>query len=231
MTTTVQQATAATNADWFHDNDNYVASQSKLEVYQHIRKIVQRELRGVRNLLDVGNGGFFNYDTATVGHATAVDLFLADGAGPTPNSTFRKGSFLDLPFPDGGFDCVLQQNVLHHVTGKTVAENHANMRRCIAEMHRVVEPGGKAVMIESTVGAWFHLLECAVYRPALWLKRGGHPVTFQFTPRHIIRAATACGFEVEEFTYVPLGAFVLQFGHTWPSCLTPVKPIKLVLRK
>jgi hypothetical protein len=105
------------------------------------------------------------------------------------------------------------------------------MKRCVAEMYRVLRPGGKAVVIESTVGAWFHLIECALYAPALWVKRGGHPVTFQFTARHVIRAATECGFEVEEFTFIPRGAFVLQFGRTWPAALTPVRPIKLVLRK
>src|SRR4051794_6638593 len=96
----IQQATVTSNCDWFHDNDHYIASQSKLEHYQLVRKIVQQEVRGIGDLLDVGNGGFFNYDTALVGHATAVDLFLTDGPGPTPNSSFRKGSFLDLPFPE-----------------------------------------------------------------------------------------------------------------------------------
>ena len=65
---------------------------------------------------------------------------------------FVTGNAEDLPFPDNTFDCVLQQNVLHHVTGRSPRENHANMRRCVAEMYRVLEPGGKAVVIESTVG-------------------------------------------------------------------------------
>ena len=56
-------------------------------------------------------------------------------------------------------------------------------------------------------------------------------MTFQFTPQHITKAATDCGFEVEELTFIPRGSFVLQFGHPWPSCLTPVRPIKLALRK
>ena len=56
--------------------------------------------------------------------------------GPTPNSAFRRGSFLDLPFPDASFDCVLQQNVFHHVTGASVAQNHANLRRCVLAWRR-----------------------------------------------------------------------------------------------
>jgi len=227
----VQQTTVATNIEWFNENDHYMENQAGLECYQHIKRIVEREVRGVKNLLDVGNGGFFNYDTGLAEHVTAVDLFLKDGPGPTPNSTFREGSFLNLPFPDEMFDCVLEQNVFHHVTGHSVAENHSKLRRCMTEMYRCLEPEGKAVIIESTVGPLFYLFETLAFRPALFFKRGGHPVTFQFTPKQIIRCALGCGLEVEEFTYIPRGAFLLQMGYKWPSVLTPARPIKLVLKR
>jgi SAM-dependent methyltransferase len=225
------QATIDTNSKWFNDNDHYIASQTRLACYRHIQKIVEREVRGAGDVLDVGNGGFFNYDTALTDRVTAVDLFLDDGPGPTPNSTFRRGSFVDLPFPNASFDCVLQQNVFHHVTGRSVAQNFSNLRRCMAEMFRVLRPGGKAVVIESTVGFLFGLVERLLYRTALFLKRGGHPVTYQYTPRQLIRAGEACGFRFEEFTYVPRGLFLLQLGYRWPSCLTPARPVKLIFRR
>jgi SAM-dependent methyltransferase len=225
------QTTVETNATWFHENDAYMETQARLECYQHIQRSVEREVRGVDQLLDVGNGGFFNYDTRLVGHVTAVDLFLKDGPGPQANTTFRSGSFLDLPFADESFDCVLQQNVLHHVTGRTAAENHANMERCLREMYRCLRPGGKAVIVESTVGPLFYVFETLVYRPLLAVKRGGHPVTFQFTPRHILDVGLRCGFQLEELCYVPRGRWLLQYGVKWPSLLTPAKPIKLILRR
>jgi SAM-dependent methyltransferase len=225
------QATIATNAAWFKDNDHYAEAQTRLECYRHIQRVVEREVRGSEHVLDIGNGGFFNYNTAIVGHVTAVDLFLEDGAGPTPNSTFRHGSFLELPFPEKSFDCVLQQNVLHHVTGRTVRENFANMRQCVAEMCRVLRPGGKAVIVESTVGPLFNLFEKLVYRPFLWIKRGGHPVTFQYTARQLLFAARDAGLELEEFSWIPRGAFLLQFGYLWPSILTPAAPVKLIFRR
>ena len=227
----MSQATIAANEAWFQDNDQYVEAQSQLECYRNIRSVVQRELRGVRRLLDVGNGGFFNYDASTVGHITAVDLFLKDGEGPLPNVHRRQGSLLDLPLDGPEFDCVLVQNVLHHVTGQTAAENHRNLERCLAEMARCVAPGGKVVVIESTVNAAFHALECLVFAPALWLKRGGHPVTFQFVPRHLVEAAEKAGLRVDELTYIPRGPYLLQFGYVWPSVLTPARPVKLVLVK
>jgi SAM-dependent methyltransferase len=226
-----QQATVAQNVGWFCDNHHYAERLAKLESSQHTRRMVEREVNGVRRLLDVGNSGFFNYATNCVESITAVDLFLQDGPGPCPNISFRGGSLLDLPFQQESFDCVLGQYVLHHVTGRSVRENHANLDRCLAEMFRVLSPGGKAVIMESVVGPLFYGFECLAFRPALWLKRGGHPVTFQFTPRHIIDAALACGFQLLEWSYVPRGKFLLQFGYVWPSVLTPARPIKLILGK
>jgi SAM-dependent methyltransferase len=225
------QTTVSSNIQWFNENDHYMETQSKLACYQYIQKIVEREIRGEGDVLDVGNGGFFNYDTTLARHVTAVDLFVQDGPGPRPNCTFRNGSFLDLPFTDTSFDCVVEQNVLHHVTGRTIAENHQNLNQCISEMHRCLRPGGKALIIESTVGPLFYCFEWLAYRPAAFVKRGGHPVTFQFTPTQIMRAAQKAGFDIEEFTYVPRGTFLLQMGYRWPSFLTPAKPIKLVLRR
>jgi SAM-dependent methyltransferase len=228
---TVEQTTVDTNCAWFKENDHYMETQARLECYQHIQRSVQRELRGAGEVLDIGNGGFFNYDTAIAGHVTAVDLFLRDGPGPTPNSTFRAGSFTDLPFPDAGFDCVLQQNVFHHVVGRTVGDNFANMHRCMAEMYRCLRPGGKAVIVESTVNYAFYLFECLAFGPFQWLKRGGHPVTFQYTARQLLRCGLDCGFRLEEMAFVPRGLLLLQFGYRWPSALTPAAPVKLVFVK
>jgi SAM-dependent methyltransferase len=226
-----RQATAETNAAWFDDNDLYISNQSKLEHYRNCRRCVEREIKGVANLLDVGNGGFFNYDTSLVGHATAVDLFLKDGPGPLPNTSFKAGSLLDLPFADGSFDGILLQNVFHHVTGRTVAENYRNLRRCLRELHRCVHRDGKVIVIESTVPLWFNWFERLAYGPALKIKRGGHPVTFQYTPEELLREAGEAGFAVQEYVTIPKGAWLLQFGRKWPAWLTPVRVVKLVLGK
>ena len=53
----LQQTTVSTNIDWFKDNDQYMENQARLECYQNIQLVVEHELRGVGELLDVGNGG------------------------------------------------------------------------------------------------------------------------------------------------------------------------------
>ncbi len=220
------------NIGWFQGNDEYARSQEKLPLYQYIRLMVSRELAGQIEVLDIGNGGFFNYDTGLAQHVTAVDLFLKDGPGPTRNSTFKHGSLLALPFPDGTFDCILMQNVLHHVTGQTVKDNLQNLARGIDEIARCVKKGGKVVIIESTVGEWFYPLERLLYQPLLAIKKSGPPVTFQYTPHQIIGEIHRAGLKILEYADVPArGTTMLQFGVRWPSLLTPARPIKLVLTR
>jgi SAM-dependent methyltransferase len=225
------QASFESNSDWFRDNQRYIELQARLACYRNIRRSVEREVVGIGRLLDIGNGGFFNYDTRLAASVTAVDLFLDDGPGPIPNTTFRRGSLLALPFEDGSFDGAVAQNVLHHVTGRTVAGNYANLARCVSEIFRCLRPGGKAVLIESTVNRLFNALERRIFTFVHSRTIGGHPMTFQFTPGQIVHASDRCGFTVERIAYIPRGAFVLQFGYRWPSVLTPARPIELVLRR
>ncbi len=230
--TNYKQTKAEKNIEWFRDNDAYIEAQANLEFYQHIELMIRREIHGENEVLDIGNGGFFNYDTQLANHVTAVDLFLEDGPGPTPNSTFKQGSILDIPFPNESFDCIILQNVLHHVTGECVKENHRNLSRNLAELYRCVRRGGKVVIIESTVGDWFYAIEKVLFRPLLALKKGGHPVTFQFTPKQIISETLEKGFELIEYADVPSrGLYFLQAGYKWPTLLSPARVIKLVLIK
>jgi ubiquinone/menaquinone biosynthesis C-methylase UbiE len=230
--TDFEQTEIKENIDWFQNNDNYITAQANLEYYRHIERMIRREIRGEKMVLDVGNGGFFNYDTQLAGHVTAVDLFLKDGPGHTPNSTLKQGSILAIPFPTESFDCIILQNVLHHVTGRSVRENHKNLSGSLAEMYRCVKKGGKVVLIESTVGKWFYTIERVLFKPILAIKKGGHPVTFQYTPGHIIDEALTQGFEMIDYADVPArGLYFLQAGYKWPTLLSPARAIKLVLTK
>jgi SAM-dependent methyltransferase len=55
----------------------------------------------------------------------------------------HRGSALDLPFADHSFDVVWMQNV---------GMNIADKRKLYAEIHRVLEPGGRYAFQEMTAG-------------------------------------------------------------------------------
>lgn len=56
-----------------------------------------------------------------------------------PNVETRKGSVVDLPFPDGRFDLVVSRYSAHH---------WADLQKALGEARRVLAPGGQALFID-----------------------------------------------------------------------------------
>ena len=119
-----------------------------LDFYPYLRGYVDSEdLRGKR-VLEIG-----------LGYGTLGQLLASKGCeyhgvdiAPEPVALMRRrlrtldgaaqriqqASALDLPFPDEAFDYAYTIGCLHH-TG--------NLERSVSEVHRVVEPGGRAVVM------------------------------------------------------------------------------------
>lgn len=69
----------------------------------------------------------------------------AKAAGLDAVCRFVQGSALDLPFPDDSFDAATIAFGLRNVTDR---------ERCLREMHRVVRPGGRVLVLEFSHPVW-----------------------------------------------------------------------------
>jgi hypothetical protein len=68
---------AAANAAYFLEHWHaYHDAVASIDTYRTLHDFISREVQGVNDLLDVGNGEIFDYDTSGVGSITAVDLFF-----------------------------------------------------------------------------------------------------------------------------------------------------------
>jgi SAM-dependent methyltransferase len=237
MSSTAKQSEygRAKNRTFFRDRiEDYRNSVDTLDTYQNIRAAINVKLQGMGRLLDVGNGGTFDYDITLARELVAVDLFLEDlpvGALP-PKVQAKNGSALELPFPAESFDGVLMVMLIHHLIGDSVAETALNAKRAIAEGLRVLSPGGKLIIVESCVPAWFYRFERIVFAPATKLigMLLAHPATLQFTAATIAGLIEECGADAEPMP-IPLGRWLLQYGFRYPSALTPVTPYLFLARK
>lgn len=115
-----------------------------------VARLAERwRLDEVTDALDVGCGdGFWGQTLAPTlsagARVTGVDLHAAFDGVSTARAQggpwrFEQGAAEALPFPDGRFDLVTGRAVLLHLPDPTVA---------VAEMVRVLRPGGRIALVE-----------------------------------------------------------------------------------
>ena len=72
-------ASIARNIAFFREHhEAYRQNIQALDTYASIRTAINDALRGVQRLLDIGNGGVFDYDTTIVPSIMALDLFFEE---------------------------------------------------------------------------------------------------------------------------------------------------------
>ncbi|HEY8164382.1 MAG TPA: hypothetical protein VIF83_02410 [Gemmatimonadaceae bacterium] len=98
------------NIQWFRENERYADSQASLAHYSHIALIVNREIQNAGEMLYFGDGGFFDYDTTRVDHATALDSFPNEGGRSVSKHNLAKRVDSHMAFETGRFDFILPQN-------------------------------------------------------------------------------------------------------------------------
>ncbi len=225
------------NASFFLDEiEGYGERVGNLDTYQYIRDSINEAIAGSESLVDIGNGGVFDYDTTLVKQILAVDLFLEslpESYIRPVNVTFANGDALNLGASTASRDAVLIVMVLHHLIGRTVEESLKNIEQCIREAWRVLSPGGRLVIVESCVPRWFYQFECAIFplATAVINRVSAHPPTLQFTPEiisELLSRATGCNAESQP---IRQGRWVLQYGKKWPSALTPIRPYRFQVQR
>ena len=161
------------------------------------------DLRGVRQVLDVGSGAgqiarhVIKYaDAAT--RITCVDLSVemlkrARGRMATRRATYLAADLTRLPFADATFDCITCGYVLEHLP---------DARLGLAEMTRVLEPGGRILLLtteDNFSGAWTSRFWCCRTYNREELRRTCQELGLRwkqelwYTPMHkLLRAGGIC---------------------------------------
>jgi SAM-dependent methyltransferase len=220
----------------FFAGERWAGQVSKIDTYRLIREAIDAEVAGTDRLLDVGNGGVFEYSPERVGSIVAVDLFLSEIPKEQlpENVVARDGNALALDEPDEAYDAVLHSFLYHHLVGDTPAALLDNVRSAISEAARVLKPGGRLIVPEGCVPRWFYAFERVAFRPLVALSKtpvlGGHPATLLLPPQEV---ASLVGerFAETSISRIPVGRWVSHFGRRWPAALTPARPFMIVATK
>jgi SAM-dependent methyltransferase len=229
-------ASIARNIAFFREHhEAYRQNIQALDTYASIRTAINDALRGVQRLLDIGNGGVFDYDTTIVPSIVALDLFFEEPPAAfacPPNVTLKTGSALAIPEPSDSFDGVLMVMLIHHLVGPTVDDSLGNVEGACREAFRVLRPGGKLIVVESCVPSWFYAFERLVFPLASrFIGRFlPHPMTLQYPTPVIAEVLEKHGRAIEVLP-IPKGRWVFQYGYKYPSRLTPANPYRFIANK
>lgn len=120
--------------------------------YEDQAHVVEPLLRPGALVLDVGCGPTLPYrkpaETFVIGLEASYDSIRANRAVDLR----LYGSALEVPLPDRSVDIVLAYYAIHHMTGRSLAENRRNLEVALRELGRVVKPGGELLVFE--VSPW-----------------------------------------------------------------------------
>jgi ubiquinone/menaquinone biosynthesis C-methylase UbiE len=175
-----------------------------------------------KHLLDVGCGtgrGVVNFGESAalaVGSDFSFDMLsvAARKAGSRPNCTFVRAVAQQLPFRDGTFDVVTALNFLHLFS-------LATQRAMVAEMKRVVRPGGIVVLEFDNA---LHGLVLGLYKRWFGDERGSLPWEIRYVVGDDCRVAKKSGavfpvvwraFSRLPRIFIPLEklAYIAPFSH------------------
>lgn len=167
-----------------------------------------------RRVLDVGCGQGVDVISYARGGAVAtgidltprhLELARAHVAATGVDAEIVEGDAEHLPFPDDTFDRVSSNGVLHHTT---------SIEAALAEIRRVLKPGGEAMVIVYNTASWHYWLDQVLwhglYRGQLreegWKMSGvmsanverssigARPLVNTYTPRQVRALLRDAGF-------------------------------------
>ena len=119
----------------------------------------------------------------------------------TPGRGDRVINIESIDFADGSFDGVVCSHVLEHVDD----------RSALAELHRVLKPGGLALIMLPVIEGWARTWEPESVRTPEQRKRHfGQADHLRFYGADVRERIRAAGFSLEEFTAE--GEDVLTYG-------------------
>ncbi|HMK96958.1 MAG TPA: methyltransferase domain-containing protein, partial [Acidimicrobiales bacterium] len=129
--------------EWFQEAERY-----RYEEYAPwMPRVMEFTNWGGRRVLEVGGGMGTDLAQFALNGAVTTDCDLSTGHLELAEENFAlrglSGTFLqcdaeNLPFADNSFDMVYSNGVLHHTPGT---------RQAIDEIHRVLRPGGRAIVM------------------------------------------------------------------------------------
>ena len=208
------------------------------EFYHNSGALLDRELMPSWRVADIGNGGVINYGYRHLEKLDCIDLSPSATAAArysgVPNVEFTQGNVFHLDgIDDGTYDAVILQCVIHHLAGDTFSATRDNTIRALRECHRILRPGGKLLIVESTVSPWFEKIERALY-PLMqaFFKAIRFDAVYQWSAPSLIELVGSLRMgEIRSSQPIEMGRWMWLLKKKVPNKITPCGAVWICLQK
>jgi hypothetical protein len=191
-------------------------------VYEAARGVIEPVVKD-KIILDVGNGGFFPYDTKLPKKTTVLDLspaMLEKISDPNVAKVVGDARTLEA-IADGSLDVILFILCLHHINGKSPRESNQMLDDVFRASHAKLKRSGTLLVVEPFFGNILFNFERAFYAPLRWAlgKRQVSMIFFYTLERMKKSLARAFGVSAGalEVQPLPVEGWVDPMGGTFPG--------------
>ena len=186
--------------------------------YDDQTSVVEPLLRPGTVVLDVGCGPTLPYDKPPETFVIGLEASYESIRANRDVDLRLYGSALEIPLPDRSVDVALAYYAVHHMTGKTLAENRRNLKRAFQELGRVVKPGGELLIFEVSPWRAIWIAEKLLWNTARSVI--GQKLDMCFYPADVyerVGRATLpdAHFSMQSFTAPMLSTFPPAFSLPW----------------
>jgi ubiquinone/menaquinone biosynthesis C-methylase UbiE len=211
---------------FFDEWTSYHETVKKIDTWKLYGEAISKQIKnGV--ILDIGNGGIFNYDTSKAKKIIAIDLspnLISNAPREADNIEYRVGNIIELDYTAAEFDQAVMDMLVHHLAGKNFAVTKSNVLKSFENTYRVLKPGGELIIMESCLPELFEFAEKNFFFFfRIFTGLLGHPVVFQWNRKSLENLLRQSGFKNITMDEVKLGKWIIQLGFKIPAVLSPAK--------
>lgn len=210
---------------FFDEWDTYHETVKNIDTWKIYGEAISKHIKS-GTILDVGNGGIFNYDTSTAKKIIALDLSpnLLKNAVQAENIEYVEGNIINLEYKEPLFDQVVMDMLVHHLADKSFGITKENVLKSFENSYRVLKDRGELIIMESCLPKFFEVSErlfFPLFRLATRLLN--HPVVFQWNWHTLEQLLKKAGFQNITLDEVKLGKWIIHLGFKVPTKISPVK--------
>jgi SAM-dependent methyltransferase len=191
--------------------------------------LLQDHLKPGQIILDVGCGPCLPYQHPSEAFVIGLEPSLPSIRENKQVNLGVCGTSTSIPLGDYSVDLAVAFYSIHHMVGRTIAENDQIVRKAFSELARVIRPGGTLFVFEMTPWRVFAALQYVLWNQVRRLL--GRKMDMYFRSRQSMLALGSEAFpgatlEVIEFGNSPFQTFPPIFSLPWfrlPKLLYPLE--------